>query len=217
MTLDLIQAARSRSSKSIALFSHLGALGLFLFAILDSSPVPTFGGADILLILLVATRPHPWYEFAGAALAGSVIGAYITFRMARHAGRQFLYGKFRKRGLPKLLGYFEKWGTGTLVASTAIPFPAPTGVFFAAAGASNRYSSRKFLTIVTLSRGVRYSAVALIAHLYGRHIIRVLRHPTQHWGWFALFAIIFVAIVATGFLLNKHSENTSTRQETVQA
>ena len=216
MTFGLIQAARPRS-KTIALFSHLGALGLFLFAILDSSPVPTFGGADILLILLVATRPHPWYEFAAATVAGSVVGAYITFRMARHAGRQFIYGKFRKRGLPKLLGYFEKWGTGALVASSAIPFPLPTGVFFAAAGASDRYTSRKFLTIVALSRALRYSAVGFIAHLYGRHIIRVLRHPTEHWGWFALFTAIFVAVIATGFLLNKYSDNESTPRESVQA
>jgi hypothetical protein len=54
----------------MAAFAHLGALGLFAFAILDSSPVPTFGGADILLIILVATRPHPWYEYTGRSDSG---------------------------------------------------------------------------------------------------------------------------------------------------
>ncbi len=35
-----------------SIFRHLGVFGLFLFAILDSSPLPTFGGPDILIALL---------------------------------------------------------------------------------------------------------------------------------------------------------------------
>ena len=218
MLFDLLQSTRRGPSKSVAFFSHLGAFGLFLFAILDSSPVPTFGGADVLLIILVATRPHPWYEFAAAATAGSVIGAYVTFRTARRAGREFLSRKFGERRVPKLLDYFDKWGAGALVASTAVPFPFPTGVFFAAAGASDQYTSRKFLTLVATSRAIRYSAVGFIAHVYGRHILRVLRHPTQHWGWFALFAAIFAAVVAATFFINRRSaEPTAQQQETVRA
>lgn len=202
MAFVLMQSPRPRS-KSLALFSHLGALGLFLFAILDSSPVPTFGGADILLIFLVVTRPHPWYEFVAAATAGSVIGAFLTFRAARRAGKQFVYGKFGTRSVSKILSYFDQWGPGIILASTAIPFPLPTGVFFAAAGASDRYTSRGFLTLVALARAARYSAVALLAHFYGRHIIRVLRHPAQNLGWFAFFAVIFLVVIAVSFAVKR--------------
>jgi drug/metabolite transporter (DMT)-like permease len=59
------------------------------------------------------------------------------------------------------------------------------------------------LTVVTMSRAFRYTIVALIAHLYGRHVIRVLRHPTQYWGWFSLFAGIFVGVIATGMFLHR--------------
>ncbi len=201
--VELIQTAKRRRSGTTAAFAHLGALGLFFFAILDSSPLPTFGGADILTVILVATRPHPWYEYAAAATAGSVIGAYITFRLARRAGRSYLNGKLGKRGVPKFLKFFEKWGTGALVGSTAIPFPLPTSLFFMAAGASDHYSTRKYLTVVALSRAIRYSGVALIAHAYGRHIIRVLRHPAQNWHWLLLFACVFVAIVAIGVFISR--------------
>src|SRR5581483_9735540 len=129
MVLDFVQTASRHASGTANAFAHLGALGLFLFAIVDSSPIPTFGGADILTVILVATRPYPWYEFAAAATAGSLIGAYITFRLARRAGRHYLEGKLGAR----FLNFFQKWGTGALVASTAIPFPLPTGVLFAAA------------------------------------------------------------------------------------
>ena len=194
-SMRLLQAARHHS-RFTAAFAHLGTFGLFLFAILDSSPVPTFGGADILTIILVATRPHPWWEFSAAATAGSVIGAYITFRLGRRAGRAYLNRHAQKGRAHAFLRYYEKWGTGALVASTAIPIPLPTGLFFAVSGASGHYSSRRFLSIVAACRGIRYSVVALIAHIYGRHIIRVLRHPTQYWHWLLLFTAIFIGVVA---------------------
>lgn len=202
MFFDFVQAAKRPRSAFFAAFRHWGAFGLFFLAILDSMPVPTFGGPDILTVILVVSRRNPWYEYAATATLGSVVGAYIVFRMAHRAGRSYIESKFRQRRIVNLLKIFEKWGTGALVASAAIPFPFPTSVFFAAAGASNNYSARKFVTVVVLARGVRYSAVAIIAHLYGRHIIRVFRHPTQYWGWLLVFAVIFVAVIAVGILFN---------------
>jgi membrane protein YqaA with SNARE-associated domain len=210
MLLDLIQAARRPRSPWLAAFRHLGAFGLFLLGILDSSPLPTFGGPDMLTVILVATRRNPWYECAAAATAGSVIGAYITFRLARRAGKAYLEGKFRRQRFPRVLRFFARWRTGALVASTAIPFPFPTSVFFAAAGASNTYSSRKYVAVVAVSRAARYSGIAIIAHMYGRHIIRVLRHPTRYWGWLLLFAAIFAAVVGAGMLINRRLETAST-------
>ncbi len=205
MLLEIVQAARARH-RTLTMFRHLGAFGLFLLAILDSSPLPTFGGPDILIVILVATRPNPWYEYAAAATAGSVIGAYLTFRLARRAGAAYLNNKFGQRRLPMLLNFFERWRTGALVASTAIPFSLPTSVLFAAAGASNSYSPRTYVFVVALCRAVRYSGVAFLAHLYGRHIIRVLRHPVQYWGWLLLFAMMFVAVVTAGILINRWTE-----------
>src|SRR4029077_15576090 len=75
---------------------HLGAAGLFFLAILDSSPLPTFGGPDILTAVLAASHRPLWYEYAASATAGSVIGAYLTFRLARTAGSTYLDNKFKK-------------------------------------------------------------------------------------------------------------------------
>src|ERR1700690_4393188 len=120
-----------------ATLRHLGALGLFFLAILDSSPLPTFGGPDILTAVLSASHRDPWYEYAATATAGSVLGAFLTFRVARRAGSAYLDKKFKKTKLAKFLKLFKRWGSGTLFASTAIPIPTPTSMFFAAAGASD--------------------------------------------------------------------------------
>ena len=93
-------------------FRHLGAPGLFLLAILDSSPVPTLGGPDILDMILAAHHADPWYYYATAATLGSVIGAYITFRIARRAGPAYLERAFGAHRVGIVLKYFERWGTG---------------------------------------------------------------------------------------------------------
>jgi membrane protein DedA with SNARE-associated domain len=100
------------------------------------------------------------------------------------------------------LGIFKKYGTGTLVATTAIPFPFPTSLVFAAAGASD-YHLTKYVVIVAVSRGARYTVIALIADLFGRHFVRMFRHPTQYWGWFLLFAAAVVVSIGAGILINR--------------
>src|ERR1035438_3084413 len=99
--------------------------------------------------------------YAVVATAGSTIGAYLTFRLARKAGEAYLDSKFGQARVSAFLGLFKKWGTGTLVASSAIPFPFPTSLVFAAAGASE-YPLGRYLTVVTLSRAVRYVGLALL-------------------------------------------------------
>jgi len=191
-----------RGHNITAMFRHLGALGLFFLAILDSSPLPTFGGTDILTAILAASQRNPWYEYAAVATAGSVIGAYLTFRIARKAGLAYLHSKFGNRKLDAILSFFQKWGTGGLAVSTAVPFPFPTSVFFAAAGASN-YGAGRFLTVVTICRAARYGIIAIIADHYGRHFIRVLRHPVQYWGWLLLFAALLFSLITGGIMLNR--------------
>src|ERR1700686_3069180 len=152
------RGAQSLSTK----LRHLGALGLFFLAILDSSPLPTFAGPDILTAVLAASHRGPWYEYASVATAGSVIGAYLTFRLARTAGSAYLDKKFKRGKLSRFLKLFQHWGTGTLIASTAIPLPSPTSLFFAAAGAGD-YPLGRFLAIVTVCRGARYLTIAFVA------------------------------------------------------
>jgi membrane protein YqaA with SNARE-associated domain len=200
--LNLLLQNASRGNTLLTTFRHLGALGLFFLAVLDSSPIPTFGGPDILIAILVATRPNPWYEYASVAAIGSTVGALITFRLARKAGEAYLEGKFGQEKVTALLAVFKKWGTGTLVASTAIPFPFPTSLVFAVAGASD-YHLGKYLALVSVSRGVRYTAIAVVAHLYGRHFVRVLRHPMQYWGWLLLFTAAALVLIGAGILVNK--------------
>lgn len=206
LLLQNTKAARRQGFTAI--FRHLGASGLFLLAVLDSSPLPTFGGPDILIVVLAASHRDPWYEYVAATAAGSVIGAYLTFRLAHRAGSAYLHSKFGKGRVSSVLRIFEDWGTGVLAISSAVPFPFPTSMFFAAAGASG-YPLKRFLAIVAICRAARYTAIAVVADLYGRHFIRVLRHPMQYWGWLLLAIALVSTLAAAGILINRRLTHAS--------
>jgi membrane protein YqaA with SNARE-associated domain len=176
-------------------------------AILDSSPMPTFGGTDILTAILAASHRNPWYEYMVVATAGSVIGAYLTFKIARRAGSAYLHSRFGNRKLDAILSFFHRWGTNALAVSTAVPLPFPTSIRFAAAGASN-YRVGRFLTVITVCRAVRYGVIAIIADHYGRNFIRVVRQPTQYWGWLLLFATVIFSLVMAGIVFNRRLATT---------
>ena len=183
-------AQQNRGHGVTSIFRHLGALGLFSLAFLGSTPVPTFSGPDILTAILAARHRDPWYEYAGAATAGSVLGAYFTFSLVKLTGSFYL------------LRLFEKWGAGALAVSAFIPIPFPTSIFFAAAGVTN-YRADKYLGIVTVCRAFRFAFVAVVADHYGRHFVRILRHPAQYWGWLLLFAALIFGMVAGGIMINR--------------
>ncbi len=184
---------------------HLGVPGLFLLAILDSTPIPTLGGVDILLAILAARHIEPWWSYALVATAGSLIGAYITFHAARVGGADYLKRKFGEKRVNRFLGVFERWGTTGLAVSAAVPFPFPTSALFAAAGVLD-YPTKKMLTVVAAARGTRYVTIALVAFHYGRHFIRALRNPSQHYGWLIAIGVAVLMLVVTAALLRKKME-----------
>jgi len=118
------------------------------------------------------------------------------------AGSAYLHSKFGHRKLDAILNFFHKWGTSALAVSTVVPIPMPTSMLFAAAGASD-YGLGRFLTVVMICRSARYTSIAIVADHYGRHFVRVLRHPSQYWGWLLLFAAVIFSLIMAGILLNR--------------
>ena len=204
--MDFVQPTVRHHNAVVMLVRHLGGFGLFLLAIIDSSPLPTFGSLDIVTAILAARQREPWYYYAAVAAAGSVLGAYFTFRIAHKAGLDYLRRKFGQQKVDRLLRYFERWGTGALVVSTVLPLPFPTSAFFAIAGALN-YPLRTFIFVVALGRAVRYGAIAAIASHYGRRFVVALRHLGQHSGWLLAIAAAVIIAITAALLLRKRLQS----------
>jgi membrane protein YqaA with SNARE-associated domain len=170
-----------------------GGPGLVVIGVIDSSFIPTLGSLDIFNAVLAAHHHDLWWYYALMSTAGSVIGAYFTYRMARKAGTVWLEKKLGPKRVARFGCMLEKWGVAAVVTSTVAPPPFPSSAFFIAAGALN-FPVRKYMAAVIGGRAFRYLLVAWIASHYSRHIIRVFRHPSQ-------YAPISIGITAALILL----------------
>lgn len=178
---------------------HLGALGFIPLGLLDSSIIPLPGSMDVLTIVLAARSGDFWLYYALMATVGSVIGGYVTYRLARKGGKETLARKFPRRKLEKIYKIFGRWGFGAIAIPALLPPPVPMVPFVLAAGAM-QYSAKKFLVALTLGRIVRYSILAYLAARYGRYMltsIAQLQHPilVVAIALIAAAAVVFVVIL----------------------
>ena len=178
---------------------HLGGLGFIPLGLLDNSVIPLPGSMDVLTIVLSARRQELWLYYAFMATIGSVIGGYVTYRLARKGGKETLERKFAARTLEKVYRIFGRWGFGAIAIAALLPPPVPMVPFLFAAGAM-QYSVGKFLVALTVGRVVRYSLLAFLAAHYGRQVLTVmsqLGHPVL----IAVIALIAAAIAALLIIL----------------
>jgi len=135
------------------------------------------------------------------ATIGSVLGAFLTFRLARKGGKETLKRRLSPARAKQVVGIFSRWGFWSIAIAALLPPPVPMVPFVIAAGAT-QYSPKKFLAALTLGRGLRYTLLALLAEHYGRQIIGFLGahgHPYVYAGVAAVIiagVILFVLISA---------------------
>jgi membrane protein YqaA with SNARE-associated domain len=158
---------------------HLGGLGLIPLGLLDNSPIPLPGIMDVATILLAARQQQLWLYYAVMATAGSVMGGFLTYRLARKGGKEALERRFTRRKVDKVCAIFERWGFSAIAIPALLPPPVPMVPFLLAAGAM-QYPARKFLVALTLGRISRYMILGYLAARYGHRIIAFIAkngHP----------------------------------------
>jgi membrane protein YqaA with SNARE-associated domain len=180
---------------------HLGGLGFIPLGLIDGSIIPLPGSMDVLTIVLSARHGELWFYYALMATVGSVIGGYVTYRLARKGGKEALSRKFSLRKLEKTYKIFGRWGFGAIAIPALLPPPAPMVPFLLAAGAM-QYSVKKFLVALSLGRIIRYSILAYLGMRYGRHMLTFIsqfRHPILIAGiaLIAIAAVVFVVILGS--------------------
>lgn len=182
---------------------RLGAFGFIPLGLADASVVPLPGSMDILLIILAASHREWWLYYALFATVGSLIGGWVTYRMARKGGDQALGKKKRPKLWNRVEKLFARSGFATVSIAAILPPPVPLVPFVMAAGAA-RYPLPKFLVALACGRLVRYMILGFFAARYGGTLlgwIAKLGNPL----YIAICAVVLIA-GAAGLLiyLRKH-------------
>ena len=194
-----LQRQRASNPPILRFFAHWGGIGLVPLAILDSSPIPTFGSLDILTAFLSARHSDLWLYYASMATLGSMIGSFLTYKLGQKTGFAWIEKKFGARRSHQVEYALERWGSGAIFVSTVSPPPCPTSMFLLAAGAFG-YRMRKFFLAVFLGRAIRYGLLTIVAAHYGRRIVRYMRHPGQYL-WLSLGVTLLIIVATVVFLM----------------
>jgi membrane protein YqaA with SNARE-associated domain len=175
---------------------HLGGLGLVPLGLLDNSLIPVPGIMDVATIVMSARQQQLWLYYALMATVGSVIGGFVTYRLARTGGKEALERRFSRRKVRKVCEIFGRWGFGAIAIPALLPPPVPMVPFLLAAGAM-QYPARKFLAALTLGRISRFMILAYLAARYGKQIIAFI---AEH-GHPVVVAIIVVLLATAAVVL----------------
>jgi membrane protein DedA with SNARE-associated domain len=188
---------------------RLGGPGLIILGLLDSSIIPIPGSLDALTIVLAAAKLEVWPYYAFMATTGSVLGAYLTYRLAHKQGEAALTNRLSRRNVERVNKFFAKWGLGAIVIPAILPPPAPMVPFVLAAGAT-KYPARKFLIAFTVGRGIRFTLFAYLGATYGRHILRWM---SKYGDWIlAVVLAVTIVAIAVGVLRWRKSKKKRSRK-----
>jgi membrane protein YqaA with SNARE-associated domain len=176
--------------------THLGILGLFFVAVIDSSviPLPLPGSTDLLLLWLVSNSGNPWL-LAACAIAGSILGGYTTWEAGRRGGEAALRRHVPARLLGRIVRWVERHRILAVFLPALLPPPIPLLPFALAAGALG-VSRKRFLSVYGAARSLRYSSVAWLGVAYGRRIVHIWTGTLQAWSTTLL--CVFVGLTAVG-------------------
>lgn len=180
---------------------QLGAVGLFLLGIADSSFLFVPIGNDLLLISLVASEREgwTWVLYVVVASLGSTAGAAIVDVVMRKVGEEGLEHFVGASTLRRVRRRVESRAGLAVFAATLAPPPFPfTAVVMTASALQT--PRRTILGAVFVGRLIRFTIEALLAIRFGERILTYLKSDAvEYVGW----AFIAVVVVGTAFTLRK--------------
>ena len=176
-------------------FRRLGALGIFLFSVLDSSFLVLPFGNDLLLIGLTSSDRGglAWLAYVIAAATGSVLGVLIVDLLMRKTGEKGLERFVSSARLVQLKQRIESKAGLSILLSTVLPPPFPFTPVIMTASAL-QYPRTRLLGIVFGGRLLRYTVEAILALYFGRKLIRYIN--SEVFVYF-VYVLMFVAVVAS--------------------
>jgi len=169
---------------------RLGGLGLIIVALIDNSFIPIPGGLDVFTILLSSRQHQLWPYYVFMSVVGSVIGAYLTYKIGLEGGKETLEKKIGAKRAEKVYKKVENAGFTSVFIGVLIPPPFPIVPVLIAAGAL-QIPRRKFLSAVATGRAIRYTIDALLGVFYGHAII----HFFAQYYKPALYALIALGVI----------------------
>jgi membrane protein YqaA with SNARE-associated domain len=166
----------------------LGAPGLLVVAILDSSFLTLPEINDILVVLMVTRHPARLPFYAGAATLGSIAGSLILYTIGRKGGEAVLRTRFTIERSDRAKAFIQKYGVMAVIIPSLLPPPMPFKMFVLLSGVA-KIPAPRFIAAVAIGRGTRYFGEGLLALRYGTQTMTFLHEHSRTVGLVLAVAI----------------------------
>jgi membrane protein YqaA with SNARE-associated domain len=171
--------------------SGLGGVGLFIIAALDSSFLSFPQVNDLLIIYLSTKYPQRMPFYASMTTAGSLLGCFVLYLVARKGGEVFLRKRFSAARVDRGMALYQRFGLLAVVVPSLLPPPTPFKIFVLMAGAA-AVAPWRFALAIVIGRGIRYFGQGYLAVRYGESAAGIVK---QH-GTTVGIALAILALVA---------------------
>jgi membrane protein YqaA with SNARE-associated domain len=182
----------------------LGALGVFVVALLDAAFIPLPGGPDGAVMLL-AHQNHPMAAaYVAVAIAGSTIGSLLLYFIARKGGQAALR-KFSPKKRARVEDLINRYDVWALLLAAVMPPPFPFKLFVLSAGAF-RMRLWRFIAAMVIGRGVRFALEGWMAVNYGEQATEIFKQHYPKIG-LSIAAAIVIIFLLNNLLKRRHLNN----------
>lgn len=182
-------------------FLQYGLIGLLGITLLDSAFVPLPGGPDGALVLLASHGS--WVLAVMTAVAGSLIGCLILYRISAAAGEAALR-RFAANKQARARELLERYDLLTVLVAALLPPPFPFKIFVVSAGVF-RFRFERFLAGILIGRSVRYCLLGYLAFHYGEQAKEIFKNNYPIVG-LSLVALLIVGAITYGWWKRRRLE-----------
>jgi len=181
------------AKRLFGIFMHLGGFGLLGLGVLDSSFLVMPLGNDLLIIAMAARRHALMPYYAAMATAGSVLGCLLMDIVSRKGGEAVIEKHVPKGRLKYIERKVRKNAGWALGFASLMPPPFPFTPFVIVAAALE-YPRKKLLSVIAVTRFLRFGIEGGLAILFGHRILQWAAAPAFQY---AVLILIGVSILAS--------------------
>ena len=180
---------KSLTAKLGQFLALYGGWGLLAISFLDSSILSLPLVNDLLLIHLAARHPERVVLYAMQSTVGSILGAYLTYAIARGGGK-YLLRRISAKRIARAQHWLDRNDFVSVLVASLLPPPAPFKVFLIAAGIL-RVNPVRFGTALLVGRGARFLVEGYLGARYGLQAEQYLK---ENLAWASLVAVAGVVV-----------------------
>jgi membrane protein YqaA with SNARE-associated domain len=184
----------------LAVLKPLGAFGVLIIAIIDSSSIPM--PLDAMVVEYVVQDHAKFLLYCFTAAFGAAIGSLLPYYLGRAGGELFLLKRINRARYEQLRDRFEKQEFLAILIPAMMPPPFPVKIFELAAGVFEM-KPLWFFCAILLGKFARFVVVSLIIMIYGPAIFHTMIRTVHRHQDLMLIIVGVLVVLLVVYVLRK--------------